>query len=46
MKEIRQELREALEDPEAFLARHPWFTKKIADTLRKMAARYKRRHGR
>jgi hypothetical protein len=41
--ELPKELEEALEDPEGFLARHPWMTKRMADKIRRMAVRYKRR---
>lgn len=40
---LPKELAEALEDPEGFLARHPWITKRMAEKIRRMAARYKRR---
>lgn len=40
---LPKELEEALGDPESFLARHPWMTKRMVDKIRRMAARYKRR---
>ena len=40
---LPKELEEALQDPEGFLDRHPWMTKRMAEKIRRMAARHRRR---